>query len=122
MAKQFSVFLLVGILNTIVGFGFYALFLALGMHYVAAVLFSTCCGVLFNYFSTGKLVFAKNNNSKIVHFFMAYALVYFINIGAIKALLLLGFDKYSAFFISAPVLALISFSLMKWFVFTDKQF
>ncbi|WP_084442217.1 GtrA family protein [Termitidicoccus mucosus] len=50
-------FLLVGVLNTLVGYGLFCFFVFTGLHYSFAVLIATILGVLFNFQSTRKLVF-----------------------------------------------------------------
>lgn len=48
--RQFVRFVFVGVLNTIVGYGSYLLFLYLGLHYLFAVVFSHSIGVTHSYF------------------------------------------------------------------------
>src|SRR6516162_3637567 len=55
---QFIRFVLVGCLNTTVGYGLFAACILLGLPSALALLIATIIGVLFNYFSTGRLVFA----------------------------------------------------------------
>ena len=46
MTRTFFTYILVGILNTAVGYGLFALFISFGIHYSLAVLLSTLLGVL----------------------------------------------------------------------------
>ena len=50
-------FLATGALNTAFGYGLYALFVALGMPYLPALATATVLGVVFNYFTFGKITF-----------------------------------------------------------------
>ena len=65
----FVKFVLVGILNTAFGYLVFALLLFLGLHYTLAVILSTIAGVLFNFKTTGTLVF-KNHNNKLIFKFV----------------------------------------------------
>jgi putative flippase GtrA len=66
--SQFLRLLLVGILNTIFGFSIFALFVQLGLDDKFAVLFSMILGFLFNFKSTGLLVFSNRNNKLLLRF------------------------------------------------------
>lgn len=52
-------FLLVGVMNAAFGYGCFAAFLYLGLHYSLALLLATILGVLFNFKSIGALVFGS---------------------------------------------------------------
>ena len=55
--NQFVRFVLVGILNTAFGYGVYCLMLWIGLSYWWATLIANVLGVLFNFKTTGVLVF-----------------------------------------------------------------
>ena len=119
--NHFIRFILVGILNTIVGYGLFALFIYLGLHYSLAVLFSTILGVLFNFKSIGKLVFNSNNNERIYHFIGVYILLYLLNVSGLWGLSSIGMENmYVAGAILLAPLAIISFILNKNFVFNQE--
>ena len=119
--NHFIRFILVGILNTMVGYGLFALFIYLGLHYSLAVLFSTILGVLFNFKSIGKLVFNSNNNERIYHFISVYILLYLLNVSGLWGLSSIGMENmYVAGAILLAPLAIISFILNKNFVFNQE--
>ena len=119
--NHFIRFILVGILNTMVGYGLFALFIYLGLHYSLAVLFSTILGVLFNFKSIGKLVFNSNNNERIYHFIGVYILLYLLNVSGLWGLSSIGMENmYVAGAILLAPLAIISFILNKNFVFNQE--
>ena len=119
--NHFIRFILVGILNTMVGYGLFALFIYLGLHYSLAVLFSTVLGVLFNFKSIGKLVFNSNNNERIYHFIGVYVLLYLLNVSGLWGLSSIGMENmYVAGAILLAPLAIISFILNKNFVFNQE--
>ena len=73
-------FLSVGLLNTAVGYGIYAALLLIGMQYLVALLLATIAGVIFNYFSIGKIVFkARSGWLMFGRFITAYITVYVVN-------------------------------------------
>jgi putative flippase GtrA len=116
--NKFIKFLFVGIINTIVGYVFFALFLYLGLRYPNAVLLSTILGVLFNFKSIGKLVFDSHNNKLIFRFVLVYVVIYFLNVFGLWIFKTLGFNNMyiNGFVLLAP-LAIVSFILNKKFVF-----
>jgi len=118
--KEFIRFIFVGVLNTIVGYGLYAMFIFFGFSYILASLFATILGVLFNFQTIGRLVFKDSDNSLIFRFIIVYIVVFFIGIWLIKILKGYGFDNYSSGFISLFPNAIISFLLNKFYVYRRK--
>jgi len=118
LKHQLLSFLLVGVLNTIVGYSLFVLFIYLGLYYPLAVLFSTILGVLFNFKTIGRLVFASSDNSLIFRFALVYVITYFLNIFFLWLFKRLGFDNmYINGFVLLIPLAAVSFLLNKFFVF-----
>jgi len=115
--KRFIKFLLVGGLNTLFGYGMFVFFRALGLHFVLATLCAHICGVLFNFKTTGALVFKSRDNRLIVRFFLVYLVVYFFNIGGIWLFREAGCNDYLAGFLVLIPQAVFSFLLMRRFVF-----
>lgn len=117
-SRQFIVYLLVGVLNTAFGYGVYALFIFLGLHYTAATFLSTVIGILFNFKTIGGIVFKSKDNRLIFRFFGVYAICYLINIACLKAMTLMGMSNmYLAGLILLLPVALLAFYLNKRFVF-----
>jgi len=77
--NKFLRFLFVGALNTAVGYGLFVFFIWIGCHYWLALLCSQVIGVVFNYKTTGVLVFAQRTNSLVLKFFMVYFFMYVVN-------------------------------------------
>ncbi len=115
--KRFFRFLLVGGINSLFGYGVYALFVFLGFDYKIAALIGTILGVLFNFLTTGRIVFESTNNLLIFKFIGVYVITYFLNIGLIKIFLLLGLNAFASGAVSLVPMAIISFVLNKIFVF-----
>jgi len=110
-------FLLVGVMNAVFGYGCFAGFLYLGLHYSAALLLATILGVMFNFKSTGALVFGSKNNKLIFRFVLGYAVVYGVNVAGIAALKLVGVNPYLAGIALIVPMALLSFVINNRYVF-----
>ncbi len=116
--NKFIKFLLVGVLNTIFGYGLFAFFIFLDIDYPIAVLLSTILGVMFNFKTIGKLVFDSHDNSLIFRFVLVYVVIYILNVSGLWALKNMSYENMyiNGFVLLAP-LAIISFVLNKKFVF-----
>ena len=58
--RRFARFLIVGTINTLFGYGVFAALITAGLESALALALATIAGVIFNYFTTGKLVFANS--------------------------------------------------------------
>ena len=114
---QFVKFLFVGFINSLFGYGCFSLFLYMGLHYSLALLLATMCGVIFNFKSTGILVFSSHNNRLIFRFVGSYTLIYFINVAGIKAFSYIGVTPYIGAAILILPMAVIAYMFNKRFVF-----
>jgi putative flippase GtrA len=110
-------FVLVGLVNTLVGYSLYALFVYIGFGYVYALGMATVLGILFNFHTIGKLVFGSSNYSLIVKFIIVYAIVFGLNVMLIEYMIRLRFSAYVAGASAIIPSAAISFILNKYFVF-----
>jgi putative flippase GtrA len=109
-------FVAVGCLNTAVGYGLYALCIWLGAGYVAAAFLSMVGGVLFNYRTTGALVFSGRKGS-LARFAGCYGLVLAFSVAVLGHLDRQGFDPYVAGLIAGVPAAALSFLLLRIFAF-----
>lgn len=116
--NRFIRFLFVGILNTLFGYGVYCLMILIGCSYIWATLISQILGVLFNFITTGNLVFENNDKRLIFRFIISYVITYFINIGVNKTFQVgLNCNQYVSGFGAILVSALSSFLILKLFVY-----
>jgi len=116
--NKFIRFIFVGVLNTLFGYGVYCLMILIGFSYVWATLISQILGVLFNFVTTGNLVFENNDKRLIFKFILSYIITYFINIGVNRTLQLwLDCNQYISGFGATLVSALCSFLILKLFVY-----
>ena len=110
-------FLLVGVLNTAFGYVIYLVGLYLGLSAGVALAAATTIGALFNYATTGRLVFKQAGLGKLLPFLVAYLLIYLVNLGALHGLIALGATALWAQAVLLPVVAVGSFVVFKYFVF-----
>jgi putative flippase GtrA len=115
--KPFFRFLVVGGLNTAFGYGVFALFIVMGIHYAIAALLGTVLGILFNFKTTGMLVFRSHDNALIAKFFAVYGVNYLIGVLILKTFKALGVHVLVTAALSILPMAALSFLLMRRFVF-----
>lgn len=115
--RRFVRFVVVGVLNTLFGYiVFVALWYALRNN-TAAVMIGTAINVTFNYFTTGRFVFANTGFKTLLPYFGGYAIVMLLNIAAIEGLTRLGFSAPIAGLIALPFLVLTSYAYNSLVVF-----
>ncbi|WP_242138005.1 GtrA family protein [Sphingomonas sp. TREG-RG-20F-R18-01] len=126
--RRFLVFLAVGGLNTLVGYGLFGLFLWLGLAPIAALAVATVGGVLFNFQSIGRIVFADGTMRRLPAFIAVYTVQFAVNAGALTLLRSAGLSPMLAQAVMVPLLAVGSFFAMRRFVYaggapraTDRQ-
>lgn len=120
--NKFIRFIFVGGLNTLFGYGIYCLMLFLGFPYIWATLVSHILGVLFNFMTTGVLVFENDDPGLIFRFVISYIITYFINIGSNGLLQsLTGFSTYLTGIGATIVAAVCSFFILRLFVYGGKK-
>lgn len=117
----FIKFLLVGGLNTLFGYGIFALLLFIGLHYALASVFATILGVLFNFKTTGTLVFGNKDNRLILKFISVYCFTTILSIIGLKIAKIFGVNLYFAGFILTGIMAIITFILQKKYVFRKED-
>jgi putative flippase GtrA len=118
---QFIRFLAVGGLNTLFGYSIFALLIYCGLHYTFAAFLATCAGILFNFKTTGKLVFNNTNNNLLIRFASVYGVTYLLNILTIKITNHFLQNIYLSGGIAAVLMAVIAYLLNKHFVFSRKE-
>ncbi len=104
-------------LNTLVGYSLYALFIYIGLHYTYALLLATVLGVIFNFHTIGRLVFQSKDGRLIFKFFFVYAITFCVNLVLIKLLVGVGLNAYFAGACALVPTTVLSFLLNKYFVF-----
>lgn len=114
-------FFLVSGLNTVFGYGLFALLIFVGVAYPLASLISTIAGILFNFKTIGILVFKNHNNILIFKFFAVYGITYLCNLGGLALFKHFEVSLYCGGAILLIPVGLLAFILNKIFVFNIIQ-
>ena len=114
---QFLRFLAVGGVNLAFGYAAFAVFILFGLPKELAAFFSTICGILFNFKTTGTIVFRNKNNRLIFRFFGVYLFTYLLNIGLLEVFEYFGVGPLVAGAIIILPVSLLGFFMNKRFVF-----
>ncbi|MBV5330122.1 MAG: GtrA family protein [Chlorobium sp.] len=112
-------FLSVGLLNTVFGYAVYASLIFVGVPYLTALFVATVTGVIFNYFSFGRMVFTGHGGWFVFgKFVVAYGVVYAANAALLRVLTKdFIFSPYVGQVICIPLCVLLSWSLMNYLVY-----
>jgi putative flippase GtrA len=87
---RFARFLVVGVVNTLFGYGAFFLLLGAGFAPTLALALATIAGVLFNFVTTGRVVFENAEASRLWRFAGVYAAVFVVNAALLEAAQRLG--------------------------------
>ena len=117
-SKRICRFLIVGFFNSLFGYSVYATFILLGLSYSIAILLATVIGVVFNFFTTGSIVFQSFDWSKIYLFLIVYCGSYFVNVFCLYLLINYGFSSLVAGIISMPFVATLTYLGLRFLVFS----
>lgn len=119
--STFTRFLIVGCINTAFGYGIFALAIMLGAAPPVALACSLVCGVIFNFFTTGRLVFGNKSASRLPAFILCYAIVYLANLALLNLIMSFGVGPLMAQLLSLPLVALSTFFLLKLVVYRSSS-
>jgi putative flippase GtrA len=81
---RFIRFLLVAALNTVFGYSLFAALILLGIRYPIAAAIGTVIGILFNFQTTGRLVFERHDLSLILRFLAVYGISYVVGVSLLR--------------------------------------
>ena len=114
-------FLSVGVINTVFGYSIYALLLFIKTPYLIALFVATIAGVVFNYFSFGRMVFKGVGGWFVFRkFVVGYALIYGANAFLLGALTRnFHVNLYIGQIICIPISVLLSWLLMNYWIYKN---
>jgi putative flippase GtrA len=115
--SQIIRFIFIGGINTLFGFSVYVFFIWYGFGYPVASAISIILGVIFNYFSTGIVVFNHKKFDRIYPYLLVYLFIYIVNISLIALLLVAGLNEIEAGFVTLFPVAVITYYLLNKYVF-----
>ncbi len=112
-------FLVVGGLNTAFGYGLYYALLRLSGSAMFALTLGTILGVLFNFMTTGSLVFRRMESHRLVRFLGVYGVVYLYNAAGLTLLQAVRVDPALAGLLLLPGAVVLSYLLNRSLVFAQ---
>jgi len=115
--SSFLRFLLIGAVNTVFGYSVFYLISYFGIYYSIALLIATLAGIVFNFFTTGRIVFLNTRISLLPKFVLVYIFTYVVNVTCISILKQYIQEVYIIQAILAIPMAVLSFTLNRIFVF-----
>ncbi len=115
--RLFVKFLIIGGVNTVVGYSLFAGLILSGVASGVAVLISATLGTLFNFMSTGRVVFASSSASLLPRFLAVYAGQCVVNIAMLHSLEAAGLHPLVAQAVLIPPVAILTFLALRQFVF-----
>jgi putative flippase GtrA len=113
-------FLVVGAGNTVFGYLVYLAGLWSGLPYQVAAIVATVLGVIFNFFTTGTIVFRNAALGRIFGFFAVYGFTLIVNLIVLTRLVEAGVSKALAQALVLPLVVILSFLLNKFLVFRKR--
>jgi putative flippase GtrA len=117
--RSFALFLVAGLLNTAFGYGIYALLIMLGLFPELALLVATGLGLIFNFYSTGKIAFAGATKQYFLRFMAVYGAVYLLNACTLRILIMNGLDPLLSQVMLLPMNVLLTFFALRAYVFRE---
>lgn len=122
-AAKIGRFLATGLLNTAFGYGLYALLVAAGVPYLPALVLATAAGVVFNYFSFGRLAFRVTPaRAGFARFVAGYGLALALNAALLWAAHeRLGLDPYTAQLACLPPTVVATYLILNRWVYAQAR-
>jgi putative flippase GtrA len=110
----------IGFINTLFGYGVYALLLSVGLNMYAAQIIGHVIGVIFNYFSYSLHVFRAAPASKL-RFLFSYALNYIVSLASLTLAATILSSPYLAGLLAMVITSVINFIILQRYVFTSDR-
>lgn len=125
LIKQFIVFNLIGIINTLVTYGIYSLLITVGVSYQLSLVGEYAVGIVFSFVMNKNITF-RHITGNTLHMFFRMILTYIITFCINMALLsffirILNFNEYLGQFIALGIVSVMSFGLQKILVFKESK-
>ena len=119
-SPRFLRFLMVGVFNTGVNYGIYALFIFAGLGYIAAATLSFAVGLVVSFRTHSRYVFDAGGVRAFFPYVVSWLAIYLLHITVLGLLVRNGMDSYLAGAILVPPVAVISFLVMRFVVFRGR--
>ena len=120
-SSRFVRFLFVGVGNTIFGYAVFAgIYFVMNDHRIA-IIGATAIGIIFNFFTTGRVVFGSQSLRAAIPFIVGYAVVLGLNLLLSEAFIILGLHPMLAQATSLPFVVLASYFINAKIVFRARH-
>ena len=110
-------FVVVGAMNTMFGYLVFACLTVLGCPDLLSVPAAMAVGVIFNFLTYGRLVFASLDTRRLPRFIVGYLCIYACNLFGLRVLERLGLNAYSAQAVLVFPLAVLAYFVNDRWVF-----
>lgn len=110
-------FVAIGFVNTAFGYGVFAVLYAISQSHRAAIVLATAAGTLFNFLTTGRLVFSNAKLSLLVPFVLCYGFVAAVNIALVDLGVVVGLNPFIGQALALPVTVGLAFVINDRIVF-----
>ena len=114
-------FVIVGCVNTAFSYSVYAVGIYLGIVYWLASFIALVMGIVFSFFTQGRLVFRTSVTGRFPLFVAVWLILYFVNVFFVWGIHLIGFNYYIAGLIALVPTVLLSFLLNHRVVFKSPK-
>jgi putative flippase GtrA len=118
-SNQVLRFLVGGFGNTVFGYALYIAGLALNVPYQLDLVCAAVINVIFNFFTTGYIVFGNRSSAKIIGFVAVYSVTLLINLVGLTWLVTSGISKAFGQAVLLPLIVGLSFLANKFLVFRN---
>lgn len=112
-------FVAVGVLNTAFSYVLYAGLVLAHIDYRLALTICSAVTIVWNFNTTGRLVFGNRRQALIFKFVVGYGGIYLVNLGLLVLLARLGVGELARQAFALPVVVACSFALNRGWVFRD---
>jgi putative flippase GtrA len=109
-----------GIINTLFGYGLFALFVFLGLNVFLAQIGSHGLGMIFNYFTYSRHAFAGHTTTR-TRYIASYLGNYLFGLAVLAAVSHFIPSPYAAGLICVVIVSLVNFVVLKGLVFRPRQ-
>lgn len=117
--SQLLRFFVTGGINALFGFTVYSVLILINIHYSVASFLSTIVGIVFNFFTTGRIVFHSANPRLFLKFLGVYGISYSTNLLLLSIFNHFNFNMVFAGAILLLPIALFTYLLNKYLVFSQ---
>jgi len=110
-------FIAVGFLNTLFGYGVFAVFILNDIHYSLSILVATILGIVFNFFTVGSIVFNSLPWQRVYRFLFVYCIAYGVNVLLLFFLNAAGLSSLISGVIAIPTVSIMTYFGLRRLVF-----